>query len=215
MNLLIVFILTVFSTAAVRTAVEPPKHITIDSKRLIRLETAVDRQMPKLAHKILKWADPKAKEKKPIDILLASPGGNIIFGAMFVQAIEAAKLRGYTVRCTVTTHAASMAFIIFTYCSERYTLPMSLLLWHEPSVGLMGRFTPSKLDNIKIHLEALVSRYEDHCRKMLKVSDEYYNKHSAANTWHVAHQLKKEVDKDFFVILTDIRGIDKIFKEGN
>jgi ATP-dependent protease ClpP protease subunit len=71
-----------------------------------------------------------AESKKPINIIINSPGGSVAAGMQIVQAISIAKSRGVTVRCAVTVLAASMAFTVLNECSERYALSNSLLLFH-------------------------------------------------------------------------------------
>ncbi len=73
------------------------------------------------------------------DLVINSPGGSVQTGFHFVSTMEAAKLRGVTIRCFVTEVAASMAFQILLHCNERNILSRSFLLWHRARVMLGGR----------------------------------------------------------------------------
>lgn len=79
-------------------------------------------------------------EEGSIDIIINSPGGNIVEGFAFVSKMEAAKANGLVIRCFVPEYAASMAFQILVHCSpgERYALPRAFLLWHHARVVLGG-----------------------------------------------------------------------------
>jgi hypothetical protein len=81
-----------------------------------------------------------AENNSPIDIVISSPGGSISHGLTFIKAMDDVKRKGVKIRCFVPTLAASMAFTIFTQCSERYALPFSRLLFHSPRVGGSGHF---------------------------------------------------------------------------
>jgi len=187
------------------------KAITVNPDRLIRINGVIIEQMPLLANHVLFLADVDAVDKPYIDILIDSPGGSIFHGNMMVQAIKAAKSRGYTVRCMVTSKAASMAFVIFTYCSERYVFSTSRLLWHQPSSGVRGRVTPQKAGQLKKLMEDLVFEFELQAKYVMGVSDEFYEEHKMVDRWHIAFLLQHQVKASFFTIIDDIRGIDDLY----
>lgn len=78
--------------------------------------------------------------KRPIDMIINSPGGSVNTGFVFLNYLESVKGRGITVRCFVPQLAASMAFQILVHCDQRYTLSKSLLLWHGARVSSGGMF---------------------------------------------------------------------------
>lgn len=78
------------------------------------------------------------KSTDPVDIVINSPGGDIVSGRVFISYMERTKEKGVTIRCYVPTLAASMAFSILTHCNERYTLDTSFLLWHRARSTIPG-----------------------------------------------------------------------------
>lgn len=81
-----------------------------------------------LAPAMLKMA--QLDTKKPIDIVIASPGGELVTGGLFANVMEAVRGKGVTVRCFVPTVAASMAFQLLLHCDQRYGLENAVFLWH-------------------------------------------------------------------------------------
>ena len=72
----------------------------------------------------------------PLDLIIASPGGDVITGFLFINVMEAVKAAGTPIRCYVPTIAASMAFQILVHCDERYALDRAFLLFHRVRVSL-------------------------------------------------------------------------------
>lgn len=202
------FFIGAFTTAA--TSV-PTDVVKLDAKRLVKIVGPITASDTATANRILKLAPAVSKVKADIDVLIDSPGGSIMHGAQIVQAIQSAQFRGYKIRCTVTNRAASMAFIILTYCSERYVLSSTMLLWHPPRAGVMGQLTPDQAAQLHKILKDIVRRFDAHAITVLGVTKEYYNRHRDIETWHVADVLQHEIDSKFFTIVKDIQGINTIF----
>lgn len=78
------------------------------------------------------------KSKAPIDLIINSPGGEVITGFAFINAMEALKGRGIQFNCYVPNIAASMAFQILVHCNRRVVLDKAFLLWHGVRVQLGG-----------------------------------------------------------------------------
>lgn len=76
-----------------------------------------------------------AKSKKPIYLLIDSPGGSVISGGAIVSAIEASPVPVYTVCLQV---CASMAAMLHQYGARRYMVDRSILMFHNASGGFQG-----------------------------------------------------------------------------
>ena len=72
---------------------------------------------------------------QPIYILINSPGGSVLDGALIVSAIEASLVPVYTI-CEAL--CASMAFIIHQYGHKRMMVDRSILMGHPASGGVSG-----------------------------------------------------------------------------
>jgi hypothetical protein len=70
-----------------------------------------------------------------IDININSPGGVTDRNALgFLAMMVDARNKGTVIRCKVNQLAASLAFSIFSNCSERYATENASLLWHSARV---------------------------------------------------------------------------------
>lgn len=74
----------------------------------------------------------------PINIVINSPGGDVVTGFAFINYMESLKQKGVTLNCYVPSMAASMAFQIYLHCDNRYALNKSFLLWHGVRVQIGG-----------------------------------------------------------------------------
>jgi ATP-dependent protease ClpP protease subunit len=113
--------------------------VKLDQSRLLTLSGIVDSRVFLLANRLVELAE---SGRGPIDIVISSPGGSVSHGLFLVQAIQAVKAKGVVVRCHVPTLAASMAYVVFTQCTERYALPYAQLLFHAPRVSGEFVITP-------------------------------------------------------------------------
>ncbi len=73
-----------------------------------------------------------------VDLVINSPGGEIITGNLFLNLMRQAQANGLRVTCYVPALAASMAFQILIHCDERHTLSGAFLLWHRARVFIGG-----------------------------------------------------------------------------
>ena len=104
------------------------------------------------------------KNKDTINIIISSPGGEVISGNMFINRLIALKGLGVDVDCYVQDMAASMAFQLLTQCSNRYALDTSYLLWHGVRTQMRGPITSlvaaSLLEDLEMMDEAVMIQLE-------------------------------------------------------
>lgn len=79
----------------------------------------------------------KARAKKPLYLVLDSPGGSVVDGASIITTMESAGVPIYTV---CSRMCASMAFIILEYGTKRYATNRSFLMAHPASGSFEGSF---------------------------------------------------------------------------
>jgi ATP-dependent protease ClpP protease subunit len=78
-----------------------------------------------------------SKSKKPVTLVIDSPGGEVQAGLRFINLMVAAQQKGVRFDCVVHHLAASMAFQILSQCDNRLTHDNAMLLWH--GVRLLAR----------------------------------------------------------------------------
>lgn len=79
----------------------------------------------------------KARRGLPIWLLISSPGGSIMDGAIIANAIEASPVPVYTVCIDM---CASMASMIHQYGTERLMFDRSILMFHDAAGQFQGYF---------------------------------------------------------------------------
>jgi ATP-dependent Clp protease, protease subunit len=117
-------------------------------------------------------------EDKPITLLINSPGGSVVDGALIVDAINGSKAPVNTLCVQV---CASMAAFIHQYGKQRYVLPHAVLMFHPASGGTFG-----DIDRMASEL-AMFQRYvgsmELNAAKRANLSIDEYKKESAIQLW--------------------------------
>lgn len=131
----------------------------------------------------------------PINLIIASPGGDIFTGSIFIAYIEAARTYGTPIRCYVPTLAASMAFQILLHCDERVALPSARLLWHEARYGGVGE-VPLTEDILRDLLDGLSEINTDMRMDIYRVLGKYLPRdtidyHMERETLHTAYSLSR------------------------
>lgn len=90
-----------------------------------------------------------------VEMAISSPGGEVLSGLSFINLMQAAKAQGMTIDCYVLDLAASMAFQIFTQCTNRHALQGSFLLWHGVRTGFMGILTSRAARGIAAQMDQM------------------------------------------------------------
>jgi ATP-dependent protease ClpP protease subunit len=147
----------------------------------------------------------KEAGKPVIRILINSPGGSVLHGNIFVQAMKVAKSRGSRIECVVTNLAASMGFVILANCDTRYTLQGGLLLFHEARVSVGNPISPSELQAVLDQFKYFMPRVDEVLRRELGVSKTEYDKHNIAQTLWEAGVFIKKFPKFGIILIDDIK----------
>jgi ATP-dependent protease ClpP protease subunit len=144
-------------------------------------------------------------DKPVIRILINSPGGSVVHGNIFIQAIEVAKHRGARIDCAVTNLAASMGIHILAHCDNRYVLKGGYLLFHEVRAGVQNPASPSELEAARTSMLAITEEIDIYLRKAIGASDELYNQHNIAQTLWDVDVFAKTFPNFRMTIIKDVR----------
>ena len=165
----------------------------------------INQQMPDLADQLLATA----ATQPVVDIVINSPGGSVMYGFMFINAMDLARARGTVVRCTVTNFAASMAFQLLAHCSERYALRYAQLLWHPVRMSGQITLTPALAVVLAEDLRRVESTLVDDLRSAFKTSDKdfwyHYTQESLLTTDEVL-----AVAPGYLTVLDDVTGLQAV-----
>lgn len=187
---------------------ETPARATTASKsppvrdNAIHLMGVVDSSYVRRADELLE----RAATEKVVDIIINSPGGVVLFGNVYINAMEMAKARGTTLRCFVTNLAASMAFQILAHCSERYALANSYLLWHPVRIAGQIELTPQLAVSVAKSLEITEDQLLRDLRKYFRVEDERFFYHYYQESFVPATELL-ELAPGYLTVVEDMPGI--------
>ena len=103
------------------------------------------------------------ESEEPITVLINSPGGEINSGLMMIDAIEGSKA---PIRMVCTGKAYSMGAVLFACAKERFMLPNSELMLHQPLLGGRVSGNASSIKSIsdtlletKMKLNKLIASY--------------------------------------------------------
>lgn len=138
------------TTSTVKTNKKQIKNLNLTSSNTVVLVDEINAGALVVASEISKKSnDPM---NTAVYLLIDSPGGSVLDGAMVINAIEASSIPVYTVCMGI---CASMAAIIHQYGTERYMLDRSILMFHDAAGQFQGYFPhiKSRFDTIERYIK--------------------------------------------------------------
>ena len=148
------------------------------SKQVLVVAGEIDNSLVPLSQQLML----AAKKSKEVFIFINSPGGAVIPGNIFVQAMEVVKARGGTINCAVSNIAASMAMHILAHCSTRHILAGGYLLFHEVRASVPRAISPSEATTLLEALHAISFYLEEYLIGVLRTDRVFYDRHNKAET---------------------------------
>lgn len=180
------------------------KSLRMDESRTILIEGGIDGNIVPLAFQLEEMT---RKNRKPVYLVLNSPGGQVIPMMVFLQAMSIAKNRGVTIKCVAPILAASAAFQIFANCSERYAFKYSFLLFHPVRTG--GQFRDTEMLPAYRDMKDMQNAMVAELLAVLGMDEDLFWFHFNAETLHRAVDLQK-ITTDFLTLIDDVEGLEKI-----
>lgn len=204
MKLLQILVALVLLTAAQKTPTVQP----LAPGRTVVINTVINRGNIMTLVPVMDQMAIKSKE--PIHLIINSPGGDVVTGFMFINAMEAIRAKGIEIHCYVPQVAASMGFQIFLHCDKRIALSKSFLLWHggRVQVGGMGSapMTEQSADQLAKDLALLNKVIIEDLKANMNLKDSVLMYHYYAETLHVASNLA-ELDPGFLTVEDAVPGL--------
>lgn len=164
------------SASLAATATKTLHNIKIPESQALYLTEVVGVGTDELAAQIFE----KGQGTKPIYLLINSPGGSVLSGAMIISAMESSKVPIYTVCLEV---CASMAAMIFEHGTERYVVDRALLMFHPASIGGGGHEELDKVVSRLLTLQKYIGKMESHVATRAGISFERYKSLSSSELW--------------------------------
>ena len=124
------------------------KIITLKNDNLVSIRgPIVEKSIDMFVNKLLKIPT------NDVFIYLNSPGGIVTEGMRFIQVMKSLEQSGKTINCIVDK-GASMAFVIFQNCQNRYIIDGSFLMQHQIKGGIQG-----EIENVKSRMKLFENIY--------------------------------------------------------
>lgn len=178
--------------------------LSVNASRAVVVEGVIGGgNLNSVGRKLLEYA---AQSKDPVDLIINSPGGDVLTGKLFISYMERLRNQGVAIRCFVPQMAASMAFSILTHCDERYALSNSFLLWHRVRASGMESMTGPQAHELARDLLLLDQEVIDELNATLGMDEEEILYHFNRETLHTATQLAV-IAPEFIVVRPAIDGL--------
>jgi hypothetical protein len=179
--------------------------LTLDKKRTVYVSGAIRGNGFATADAILHLSK---KSTDPVYLVINSPGGSVFVGMQILSAMEIAKTRGVVFKCLVPMAAASMAFIIYNECNERYALGGSLFLWHGIRTSMRGSVTIKDLTVTLADLRRFAADFDARLLDGLNIRKRTFYYHYHNESWLPAPVLDK-MSPEYFTIVDDVVNMHK------
>lgn len=158
-------------------------YIDLDN-RVIWLDEEVGPTTIEIVKKILHWNDEDAaipvEGRKPIKILINSPGGSLSMNYTLIDTIALSKTPVYGINMGVCMSAAAF---IFLACHKRYMLEHARFLMHQGSA-----------DNISGSFAEIVASIEDYQAQVEELS-----KHVAKYTKYTEEEIANNIVNEWYI----------------
>lgn len=158
--------------------------------RTLWLDSELTEDGSEIVKKIIRWnwededRDIPIDQRKPIHIMLLSPGGDLYVMLAIVDAIRMSKTPVYTCAVSLT---ASAACAILVAGHKRYAFPHAHGMWHSGSAGVSGSM--EQVQSATKHLDMIEKHMQEFLLERTKVD---------------AKMLKKYKDKDWYLSASEM-----------
>lgn len=140
------------------------------------------------------------EERKPITIMIDSPGGSVECLLAIIKAIDISKTPVRTV-CYCTAYSAAADLLASGHKGLRYALPGTEIMMHSGSCAYQG--TQSQVDAAKKFYDAMGKRVTDHvysrteidAKTQKKMKDDYYMNEEDALKFGIIDHIISDFDE--------------------
>lgn len=215
MNSLITKLLTTLTLASCISSTAVYAELVLEKEKVLVLNGVIAQgNIMSLGEEMIRRANEGQKE---VQLIINSPGGEILTGTLFLNLMADAQNKGLKVTCAVPVVAASMAYHILLHCDERHVLSKGFLLWHRARVyvgGLMGQpMTGPQAESLgKSLLDTDNGIFRDLRRLMTGISTEDLRFHFENETLHQGTAVHV-LDPEFVTPHKAIKGIFEFLKD--
>ncbi len=179
------------------------KTFNIDAERTLRIVGPMSGEMFEKANDLEQMT---RKSKRPVYIIINSPGGEVIPTMVFLNAMRIAQYRGVTIKCVAPIIAASAAFQVYNACNERYAFKYSFLLFHPVKTG--GQFNTEEMEAALEDMDDMQRALVEELYANLGMDKEVFWKAFVAERLWRAATLQAHCRKGYLTLIDDIAGVN-------
>lgn len=145
--------------------------------RIVWLDHELDESGIEIAKKILLWnledndKNIPVEQRKPIKLMLMSPGGDVYVMLSLIDVIRLSKTPVWTCSFGIAASAACMLLMVG---HKRFCMPTSHAMWHAGYAGLEG--TNNQVKDASKHLDVMDTQARDLLFECTKVDAKKYKK---------------------------------------
>jgi ATP-dependent Clp protease, protease subunit len=161
------------------TSSQPTKTLVplnLSSGRVIQLFGVVDEDTARYV--VSRLGELNQQSNRPITLIINSPGGSVIDGALIVDAIESSPAKVNTLCVQL---CASMAAFIHQYGEKRMVLSHSILMFHPASGGAEDDI--DRMVSLLTTIQRLVGKMELNTARRVGLSFTEFKRRSATQIW--------------------------------
>lgn len=151
------------------------KQLNIDRNRTLLLAGEVG---PNAIDIALTITELNSISNDPIYLIIDSPGGNVLDGAMLISAIQSSEAPVYTI---CHRFCASMGAMILEYGKERYAIDRSIIMFHEAAGMFQGTF--DKVSSRFVAINRYVNKLEKEVSERIGMSFDEYKSRTTSEIW--------------------------------
>ena len=178
------------------------KREYLERRVLILNDTVDENIIEDLVLYILKWNSEdrniSKNKRKPIWLVINSPGGDSIVGSSLVDVINFSKTPVYTVGLGMV---ASMAFCIYICGKKRYAFPNTTLLMHDGNITISN--SSGKAKDTMAYCEELERRSKNNILSHTNITEDMYDDNFNKELYMYADDQAKELGCLDYVIGID------------
>lgn len=161
----------------------------LDNRILVINETITEDIIENYVLWILKWnkddKDLPIDKRKPITIFINSNGGSVYDGQIMLDIVRISK----TPIRAVGMFVASMAYLIYLACNERYSFKNAVFLMHDGDYALQNSGSKFK-DTVKF-FDEMDDRTKSFVLERTNMTEEFYDKVYDQEFWMYASKAKE------------------------
>lgn len=120
------------------------------------------------------------KERKPIIVVIDSPGGDLDLSFAFADVIRTSNTPVYTFGLS---SVMSGAFIVFLGGKKRFLLPHSQILTHQGSISIEGG--ASEAQSMMANYKKVLSRMKNYILENTGIDEKTFNSHKKGD-WYIS-----------------------------